>query len=137
LCTVSVPSSELGPPPPFSLKRVCPSPGSWGGGTYSPAVEGVVWSQFIRPEKKPSRHSVYSVVAGPSPLYLSRTSTSPQCQPNAKFITMLVSSFNLSPSFNYMPYLFYKKRSKSDQFFLYTDNERSAQRRNFSQLFQN
>ncbi len=32
---------------------------------------------------------------------------------------MLVSSFNLSQSFNYTPYLFYKKRFKSrDQSFL-------------------
>ncbi len=31
-----------------------------------------------------------------------------------KFITMLVSSFNLSQSFNYAPYLFCKKLFKSD-----------------------
>ncbi len=31
-----------------------------------------------------------------------------------KFITKLVSTFNLSQSFNYMPYLFYKKRFKSE-----------------------
>ncbi len=31
-----------------------------------------------------------------------------------EIITMLVSSFNLSQSFNYTPYLFYKKRFKSE-----------------------
>ncbi len=37
-------------------------------------------------------------------------------------ITMLVSSFNLLQSFNYMPYLFYKKTVHfRDQFFLYMD----------------
>jgi hypothetical protein len=37
---------------------------------------------------------------------------------------MLVSSFNLSQSFNYMPYLFYKKRFKSeiDSFCIWTLN---------------
>jgi hypothetical protein len=35
---------------------------------------------------------------------------------------MLVSSFNLSQSFNYAPYLFCKKTVQlRDQFFLYTD----------------
>ncbi len=39
-----------------------------------------------------------------------------------KFITMLVSSFNLSQSFNYTPYLFYKKKVQNrDQMFLYMD----------------
>jgi hypothetical protein len=66
------PLVRTGTPPPLSRKRVCPSPGTPGGGAYSPAVEGVGWSQFIRPEKKPSKHSVYSVVDGLSPLYLSR-----------------------------------------------------------------
>ena len=31
-----------------------------------------------------------------------------------KFLKMLVSSFNLWQSFNYTPYLFYKKRFKSE-----------------------
>ncbi len=35
---------------------------------------------------------------------------------------MLVSSFNLSQSFNYTPYLFYKKTVQNrDQLFLYMD----------------
>ena len=35
---------------------------------------------------------------------------------------MLVSSFKLSQSFNYTPYLFYKKTVQiRDQFFLYMD----------------
>ncbi len=40
---------------------------------------------------------------------------------------MLVSSFNLSQSFNYTPYLFYKKTVQiRDRFFLYMDHELSA-----------
>jgi hypothetical protein len=39
-----------------------------------------------------------------------------------KFITMLVSSFNLSQSFNYTPYLFLQKTVQTiDQFFLNMD----------------
>jgi hypothetical protein len=39
-----------------------------------------------------------------------------------KFITMLVSSFNLSQSFNYTPYFFYKRTVQiRDKFFLYLD----------------
>jgi hypothetical protein len=35
-----------------------------------------------------------------------------------KFITMLISSFNLSQSFNYRPYLFYKKDGSKQRYIL-------------------
>jgi hypothetical protein len=51
---VSVPSSELGPPPhPFSRERVCP-PRNQRGGTHSPAGEGMWESQIGQLGKKPS-----------------------------------------------------------------------------------
>ncbi len=44
-----------------------------------------------------------------------------------KFITLLVSSFNLSQSFNYTPYLFYTKTVQiRDHLFLYVDPENTT-----------
>ncbi len=47
---MSIPSSELGPTPPPPIECVPPSP-TKGGGTHSPAAEGVGQSQFWGLEK--------------------------------------------------------------------------------------
>ncbi len=46
--TVYVPLSELGLSHPLSRQRVCPSPGTKGGGAHSLAAKGVGESQFQR-----------------------------------------------------------------------------------------
>ncbi len=62
--TVSVPSSELGPPPLPLTKTIveCAPRNLEGGGTHSPAGEGVKGgSQFGRLEKKPSTLSTLCI----------------------------------------------------------------------------
>jgi hypothetical protein len=49
--TVYVPSSELGLSHPLSRQRACPSLRTGGGGSFSPAGEGLGESQFQRLEK--------------------------------------------------------------------------------------
>ncbi len=84
---MSVPTSELGPPPPtcHSTASKCVPPPTTKGGGHSPAEEGVGGSQFIRLEKKPStlstQWSVPSVRIGtPHHLSLKRVCSPTQNQ---------------------------------------------------------
>ncbi len=85
---MSVPSSKLGPPPPLSRKRVCPSPGTKRGGAHSPAGEGVGEFQFQRQEKKLSTLSTLC-------FYMSRGCTDESTKDTQRVVNKSVAAAGL------------------------------------------